>query len=151
MRGQALHRASTDESGFTLLELAVSMIVLAILVAVAIPVFGGARQDATRSHSFASLKNGALAAESWAVFSAGDYQSLTYDELVKEGYQDDPGVRLDVANVGGTGYCLTATNLELPASSEWHVATYDSTEAQPSPADTCPVPRALPLAARGSS
>ena len=150
MRGRAFHRASRDESGFTLMELAVALLVVAILAAVAIPVFGRTRQDATRSHSFASLKNGALAAESWVVFNAGDYQSMTYDGLLDEGYQDDPGVRLDVANVDVGGYCLTATNFELPATNEWHISTYDSTEAKPSPADTCPVRRSAPLVARPS-
>ena len=150
MRGQAWHR-SEDERGFSLLELVVAMIVLAILATIAIPVFSRVRENAYHSHTFASLKNGASAAEAWAVTNLGGYDSMTFYKLVDEGYKDDDGVQLDVVNADGAGVCLVATNADLPVSNEWHVATYDSTQSEPSPADSCPVARARPLVARQSS
>lgn len=57
---------------------------------------------------------------------------------------------LDVANVDGTGYCLIATSEAGIDSDEWHVATYDSNEAAPSPSDECPAPRNAPLVARAA-
>ena len=140
--------SDADERGFSLLELAVTLLIVTTLAAIAGPVYFRFRADATRSHSFAALKNAALMAESWAVSNGGAFEALTYEGLVEEGYQDDPGLRVDVANVDTTGYCLTVTNLELPPSSEWHVATFESTTSKPSTADTCGVVRAPPLVAR---
>ena len=147
MRGQAWHFGE-EEGGFTLVELAVAMIVLAILAAISIPVFSRVARDSNRSHSVSSLKNGASAAESWAVLNLGGYNSMSYYELEDEGYRDDEDVVLEVVNADGTGYCLVATNHDLPESSEWHLATYDSSEAAPSPSDECPVARNRPVVAR---
>ena len=145
------NQTGTNEHGFTLIELAVVVVIVAILAAFAVPVYARIREDANHSHSIATLKDAATAAESWAVTNAGDYDALTYYELVEEGYQDDPTVTLDVANVDGTGYCLTATNLKLPASHAWKVSTNDSDEMEPSAADACATPRHAPVVARVSS
>ena len=150
MRGQAWYR-SKDERGFTLVELAVAMLLVTILTMIAIPVFGRIRSNAYESHSFASLRNGASAADAWAVTNHGRYDAMTYYELVDEGYKDGDGVELDVLNADGAGYCLVATNHDLPASDEWHIATYDSSESKPSSSDSCPVARTRPLVARGSN
>lgn len=139
------------ERGFTLIELAVAILVVTTLAAIAVPIYSRLRQDANRSQSFAALKFGSLMAESWAVSNAGDFESLTYYGLIEEGYQDDPGIRLDVANVNGAGYCLTVTNETLPPTNEWYVATFDSVASTPSTADSCSVVRSAPIAARPAS
>jgi prepilin-type N-terminal cleavage/methylation domain-containing protein len=139
-----------NEHGFTLIELAVAMVVIGVLAGLAMPIYARTRQNANHSHSISTLKNAATAAESWAVTSDGSFEGLTYYELVEEGFQDDPTVMLDVANVDGTGYCLTATNLELPASHDWRISTYDSLEMTPTTVDDCPTPRRAPVLARVS-
>ena len=146
MRGQTQRRSG--EAGFTLIEVAVAMIVLSILAAIAIPVFAHLVQGSRQSHSVSALKNGANAAESWAITHLGGYDSMTYFELEDEGYKDSEGVRLDVVNADGAGYCLVVTNENLPASSEWRVSTYDSSEAKPSTSDACPIARRASVVAR---
>jgi type IV pilus assembly protein PilA len=142
-----MHRG---EQGFTLIELAVVVVVITVLAGLAIPVYARIREDANHSHSTSSLRDAATAAESWAVTNAGTYESLTYYELLEEGFQDDPTVVVDVSNVDPTGYCLIATNMKLPASHPWRVATYDSLESKPSTADSCSTPRPGPVLARTS-
>src|SRR3712207_3434094 len=141
MRGRKEYQKLSADHGFTLIELAVVCVIIMILAAFAVPVYANIRENANHSHTFSTLKDAATAAESWAVTNVGSYEELTYYELVEEGFQDDPTVHLDVENVDGTGYCLTATNERLPASNEWHVATYDSMRSKPSPNDSCAIER----------
>jgi type IV pilus assembly protein PilA len=51
-------RLSRDEGGFTLIELMVVVLIIAILIAIAVPTFLGARQRAQNRAAQTDLKNG---------------------------------------------------------------------------------------------
>lgn len=150
MRGDRNLSGHRSEDGFTLIELAVVLVVITVLAALAIPVFLQMRDKADATHVTSALKDGSTAAESWVIAYGGDYTQMTFTGLEGQGYQDSSDVVLDVANVDGTGFCLIATSESLPASDEWRVATYDSNHAAPSANDECPALRNPPLAARST-
>ena len=58
-------RLNSDEKGFTLIELMVVVLIIAILVAIAIPTFLGARERAQDRAAQSDLRNSLLAAEVW--------------------------------------------------------------------------------------
>src|SRR3989304_3740721 len=75
-----LHRS---EEGFTLIELMVVVLIIAILIAIAIPTFIGMRDRGYDSQSKSNLRNGITAAktyftdnESYSSMDAGDLDSI---------------------------------------------------------------------------
>jgi type IV pilus assembly protein PilA len=128
-----------DEAGFTLIELLVVILIIAILAAIAIPVFLKQREKGYVSQSQSALKNAATAQESYLTANnayangAAGLASLETDEGLK--YASD--VTLAVVGNAATDYCITATHASLPAAHDWKVSTYDSAEGEPSDADAC--------------
>lgn len=77
---QAL-RNKQREDGFTLIELMVVVLIIAILIAIAIPTFLGARERAQDKGAQSDLRN-ALTAAKVLYTDASDYQDATAAELV---------------------------------------------------------------------
>jgi len=131
------------QGGFTLIELLVVILIIAILAAIAIPVFLKQRERGYVSQSQSALKNAATAAESYAAANGGVYTALDGDDgitLAAQGYKGASGVSILVsANV--TEYCVRAINARLSAAPEheWRVSTYNSADGSPSPSnvDAC--------------
>jgi type IV pilus assembly protein PilA len=125
------------EDGFTLIELLVVILIIAILAAIAIPVFLAQREKGMASQVQTTLKNAATAAESWSTGHEGEFILLDGDDgtrLGEEGFKGTTGLIVEVAADVGE-YCITVTHTTLPATNEWQIATYNSSDGSPSPSD----------------
>ena len=138
-------RARREQTGFTLIELLVVIMIIAILAAIAIPIFLNQREKAYESAIQARLKDASTAAEAWAVENFGTFATLDEEPgetLIGQGFKhpdwaSSPGYITIEANA--TRYCIQAQHRDLSPSNEWRRATYDSSIGRPvkSP-DVCP-------------
>jgi type IV pilus assembly protein PilA len=122
------------EGGFTLIELLVVILIIAILAAIAIPVFLRQREKGWRSQMQSALKNAATAQESFltthTAYATNAQITGATDSLEAEGYKAAPEVNLTVISSTATAYCMSATHDSLQAAP---VVTYyyDSDEGRP--------------------
>lgn len=119
-----------EERGFTLIELLVVILIIAILAAIAIPVFLRQREKGWRSQMESALKNAATAQESFLTTSTA-YTTDTA-QLGSEGFKSAPDVRVSVVSASGTAYCMRATHISLTTVTYY----YSSAEGRPTTA-TC--------------
>jgi type IV pilus assembly protein PilA len=105
---QKLRERSGSESGFTLVELLVVMLILGILAAIAIPSFFNQRDKARDADAKADAKTAQTAIETYATENDGQYTGADVDDLVRieETLSD---ADLDVASDADT-YTVTATS-----------------------------------------
>jgi len=119
------------EGGFTLIELLVVILIIAILAAIAIPVFLSQRKKGWVSQVESALKNAATAQES-SLVANGEYTLLETGalSLETEGYKAAAAVEPLVISIdGANSYCMEATHLNLTDAGEtW---TYDSDVGTP--------------------
>lgn len=100
------------ESGFTLIELLVVILIIAILAAIAIPVFLNQRKKGWVSQLESASKNAATAAESYATGQAsGNYAGLTEAGLVSEGWKKAIAVTVATGGINVSAdnnkYCIS--------------------------------------------
>ena len=107
---QKLHEKRKNDEGFTLIELLVVILIIAILAAIAIPVFLRQREKGWISQSESALKNAATAEESYATDNNGSYTDST-SALADEGFNDVEGVSLDIT-LTTSGYCMEAAHAQ---------------------------------------
>ena len=103
------HEKRKNEEGFTLIELLVVILIIAILAAIAIPVFLNQRKKGWISQSESALKNAATAEESFATANNGAYTS-NEAALESEGFNQVSGVELTIPSADASGYCLLANH-----------------------------------------
>ena len=110
------------DGGFTLIELLVVILIIAILAAIAIPVFLRQREKGWRSQMESAVKNAATAQESYLT-SEGSYANgaaglaaLESAEGLK--YADD--VTIVVVGDEAEGYCITAGHTNLDSEYVWY-------------------------------
>ncbi|MGH2773150.1 MAG: type IV pilin protein [Actinomycetota bacterium] len=128
-------RLRRNQSGFTLIELLVVVLIIAILAAIAVPVFLNQRKRAWISQSQSALKNAATAEESYATANNGSY-TTTLADLTAQGYNSVPNVTITFGTVSA-GYCIIATHGLIPTGDAWKVSTFSSAAGAPAEADTC--------------
>ena len=138
-------RVHGDEKGFTLIELLVVILIIAILAALAIPIYLNQREKAWNAQVQSTLKNASTAIESRAVTFVGDYSSLDESDgsdLSVEGFdvpswaQGGGYFRIEAS---ANRYCISAQHANLGPGDLWRRATYDNLTGQPSAnPDTCP-------------
>src|SRR5665648_691126 len=104
------------EGGFTLIELLVVIIIIAILAAIAIPMYLSQRAKGWDANVQSDLRNAAVAQESY--FTSSNPSSYTDDalgELGTEGYNGSANIVLSVVSASSTGYCMEAYHLSNKA------------------------------------
>lgn len=125
------------EGGFTLIELLVVILIIAILAAIAIPVFLNQRQKGWVSQSQSALKNAATAAETYATDTGGNYTNLLAEtctgtncasasDLSANGFSGTANVNILVDEADTTHYCIEARHTNFPTTDPDYVWHYDS-------------------------
>jgi type IV pilus assembly protein PilA len=135
-----------DEGGFTLIELLVVILIIAILAALAIPIYLNQREKAWISQVQSALKNASTAVESWQVTNSGTTAALDEQSaaaLSAEGFDLPswavaPDGYMTIESDGQT-YCIQAQHNQISPSSNWFQSVYQSDVGQPSVApNVCP-------------
>ncbi|HWL65006.1 MAG TPA: prepilin-type N-terminal cleavage/methylation domain-containing protein [Actinomycetota bacterium] len=119
------------EGGFTLIELLVVILIIAILAAIAIPVFLRQREKGWRSQMESALKNAATAQESY--LTANTAYAAAVSDLSNEGLKTAPDVSMAIFANSGTHYCMRATHSSLTSVTYY----YSSNSGRPVTSSTC--------------
>ena len=130
------------DGGFTLIELLVVILIIAILAAIAIPVFLRQREKGWRSQMESAVKNAATAEESYLTSNTGYTNNVT-SLTSAEGLKFASDVTLSINVSGGKAYCIKATHANLASTDAyWYYSGDGEPETtRPTPTETglsCP-------------
>jgi prepilin-type N-terminal cleavage/methylation domain-containing protein len=126
-----------DESGFTLVELLVVVVIIGVLSAIALPSLAAQSKKGKVAALKSALRNAAVVQEQLATDN-GQYATpgaAGLAELVAEGYRDTSSVELtvvdDAMSGAGNGFCLQAHHATLTAADDWYYANSGPNAGRP--------------------
>lgn len=114
-----------------MIELLVTIIVISILAAIAIPVFFRQRDKAFIAQTQSTLANAKLIAEAYYVGNNGSYAGLE-EKIENEGLRETADVAVLVAD-DDDSFCITAVHLRLPEDAEWKSGWVSHESSGPAP------------------
>ena len=139
-------RMARDESGFTLVELLVVMLILGLLAAIAIPAFFNQRNKAKDASAKEAARTAETAMETYATDNGGVYNSQAAAATVaslKNIESTLNGANLGVSNLGQKNYTVTVTSTTGNAFSITRNANGTIVlSCTPANTDGCPAPTA---------
>jgi len=120
------------EGGFTLIELLVVIIIIAILAAIAIPMYLSQRQKGWRANVQSDLRNAAVAEESY--FTDNSSYAAAVVDLENQGYNNSGSITMLAPVAGDTGdlatsYCLEASHDSDPGGTQMHFLSSEGNPA----------------------
>ena len=122
--------ARENQRGFTLVELLVVVAIIAIVAAIAIPVFLRQREKAYVADIQSLLRNGATAMESFSAGNGGSYVGAGVSPDWSDIRVGDTQTKnIDFEAIGD--YCIEATDSRLPAGHEWATGHFSSMAGTP--------------------
>jgi type IV pilus assembly protein PilA len=107
---QKLRERSNGESGFTLVELLVVMLILGLLAAIAIPAFFNQRDKAHDADAKATAKTAQTAMETYATDNDGNYTGVDVADLNGIEPTLPDGAPLAVSGIAAQTYTVTVTS-----------------------------------------
>jgi type IV pilus assembly protein PilA len=109
---QKLRERSGSESGFTLVELLVVMLILGLLAAIAIPAFFNQRDKAKDADAKESVRTAQTAIETYSTDNDGSYLNADEDALIaiEPTLADAPGGTLAVSNLADNTFTVAVTS-----------------------------------------
>jgi type IV pilus assembly protein PilA len=100
-------RLAKEESGFTLIELLVVLVIIAVLLAIAVPSYLGFKDRAEKRAAQSNVRSAIPAAEAW-YSDKGSYTGMT-QPLLKASYDAGISSTVSVISAGAGAYCLKST------------------------------------------
>ena len=132
MKRPKRYRGIGGGQGFSLIELLVVMVIIAILAAIAIPIYINQRSKAWEATVQSDLYNAAIAQLTYFVDNKSFTGSL--DDLLVRGYSQSENITLEIRS-SGAQYCMEAFH-QGDVDEIWYVA---SGEGHPNPEPgSCP-------------
>jgi prepilin-type N-terminal cleavage/methylation domain-containing protein len=139
MRGLGGSTEARREGGFTLIELAVVTLIIAILAGLAVSIFLRQRERAKVAQVQAALASARVAAESYRVEGQDSFLGMTVGILHDvEGLRTASTVTITDLKVTQENYCVIATNFDMAPGDDWQIASLQGDLGEISPADVCP-------------
>jgi prepilin-type N-terminal cleavage/methylation domain-containing protein len=123
------------EDGFSLVELLVVVLIIAILAAISIASYITQREKAYISDVQTILRNAAASAEGIATQNEGSYSTVTPATLDSEGLRTSGLQTIDVVATA-TSYCIEVEDDRLSGHASWATGRFDSVSGRPEPG-TC--------------